>query len=204
VPVPSGAYPELPDPSPLAFYLLESPWQLLVLLTVSGLVLLYQANQARNKRFMYAGIACIALGTILLIVASCLTTPREEVIKRTRLLISLTAPLVADNIKPLLTPDCTFKIGPGNIAPTLTVAQLENYAKGVKVEVIDSHSISRLDCSIDATASARTQIWLKTYVKSSAAGDGIPASTRWELQWVLVDNQWKLRSALLLERESPL
>ncbi len=197
------AYPELPDPSPLVLYFLESPWQLVALLSICGLVLLYQANQARNKRFMHTGIGCIAVGLIILIIASSVTTQRELIIRRTNQIISQTTPLDIDAIKPLLTSDCTFYLGPKPPAPFLTIGQIETFIKSMKISAIQAQSISRLDVSIDTPTTARTQIWIKTYVNSTSAGDLPPVATRWEFEWILVDNAWKLHSARLLERDSP-
>jgi hypothetical protein len=198
----ASSYSVLPAPSAFEFYFFESPWQFLALLMVCGLVLLYQANQVRSKRFMYWGSACIALGVLVLILATCVTTRREILIARTKDFINHTAPLNAPAILPFLTSDCAFYASPQATTPTVTVKEVDNFAKGKVVDFIDAQSIVRLDVSIDSPTAGRSQLWLRTYVKASLMnGEALPVSSRWELQWVLENGVWKVASVRLLERD---
>lgn len=169
---------------------------------VCGLVLLYQANQVRSKRFMHWGTTCITLGVAMLILATSITTQRETVIARTKDLVAHTAPLETDTLRPYLTDDCAFYRGPSDSTATVTLKEVDNFIRGKTIDIVDSQTIRRLDASVDSPTTARSQLWLRTYVKAPLlGGESLPVSTRWELQWVLKDDLWKVHSVRMLEKE---
>jgi len=67
--------------------LFDTPWWLLTLLGLVGIVLFMSGNARQHKGLLRAGIAVILLGVVLAVVSYLVDTPREKVIKGTRALV---------------------------------------------------------------------------------------------------------------------
>lgn len=196
----ASPYPLLPDPPILEYYLLESPWQLLLLLFIAGAILVRQGLMNRQRKLLIIGVVSLLLCLPLMIVSSLVKTQRQDLARHVRNVISLTAPLDGARLKPLVTTDCAFYRSAESTTPTLAQAEIDLLLGSPLKSIFREQAIQRIDISLDSPDKARCQVWLKTYLNRGTQ-DTPPVSTRWELEWTQIDGQWRLSSARWIDTQ---
>ncbi len=172
------------DPPLLSHYLFEQPLPAVAaLLLLTGLVVMAAMRRGSKALLVGALIAGPLLSTCVPLMAALVTTPREQVIIRTRQLVAATAPHDAAALDRLLAADAVL-LGPEGGA-WLTRAQFDPVIEQVLQRyAISDNQVRVLGADIvGAAGGGRVLIDVSTRVASELYGER-QLQTRWLIEWL--------------------
>jgi ketosteroid isomerase-like protein len=187
----------LNPPSVWQYYLLESPWLIAVGLVAIGAVLRLIARQQGRTRLAATWWVALAAAAAVVMLSRVVETPREQIMRHTRHLISLTEPIDADAVVSYLMPDAMI-VGPGGES-WMDVDQMRDVLETVaKRFPIDSQAIRRLDAE-NRGGEGLVLLDLRTTL-STGMGAQMPVPTRWLVTWRRsADGDWLVHRIKWLE-----
>ncbi len=190
---------ELPPTPMMQRLVLESPWAIAGLLLVLGAASFLLLNARRRARHgLLAGGVCVALASCVVLVATLVTTKREELVRDTESLFDALARADAGRVERLLGPAATAG-APGALRKDLTRDELldlvrdardargEYRVAGDRIGVQD-YRIREVRAALASHTIGRSQI---NVVITPTSGTITP--TWWELDWDRIDGRWRLR-----------
>lgn len=168
---------QLESPPMLQVLLFESPWALMVVFTVTGLILLSAGQKRHNKGLMLgaAGALVLAVGAYLL--ASSVTTDREQLKQETRDLVAATAPLDNAALNRLLAPNVTVT-GPTGDVWVKAGQVLPRVQHVLQSNPLNSQSIRSLDAAAHDNGWGESAVTVHTDING-----GNSLNTGWLLTW---------------------
>ncbi len=197
--LPSPMLRDLPYPPLLQRLVFESPWAVAGLLVVLGVGVFVYLNARRRARqgLLVAGV-CMVLGAGVLLVASVVTTKREELLRESRVLFDALARADAPTVERLLGPAASAGAA-GALRDDLTRQELldlvrdaqeaggEYRVAGERIGVLD-YRIREVRGAVVSDTIGRSQINVVI-----TPTNGTIAPTWWELDWDWIDGAWRLR-----------
>lgn len=178
------------DPPIFEHLLLENPWPLVAALGAVGVVLLILANRRRQSRLFHAAIVALMLAVGAFLLASYVTTQREELAGRTRRLVELTAPLQVPALEAMFAPNAVLSDGNGNVC-----LRAEGIFRDLEAALgrypIADQSIRQVDAEVLRPGFGATEFDLSTSLRSEYGQSAI--RTVWRVDWRRGgDGQWQI------------
>ncbi len=166
--------------------LFEDPLPVGLSLIVVAAVLGFLAFQRNSAKLKKVAAGAFVLSVLIFVIASLITTSREQVIARTRELVSHTAPLRMSEFKSLVSPQVTVTIGEDAGAPVFTGAEVfTKLDNALRNHPIDAQTV------IEITAQSRTHQVVECRFDVRSDGKGGRVMTRWILTWrQQLDGTW--------------
>jgi len=175
------------DPPPLLPHLLlESPWALMVVFAVLGVILLTTAHRKRQKSLLIASIGCLGVAVGVYMLAQSVVTPREQLLKDTKSLVYATAPLDSAVLERMIAPSAVVTGPDGSV--WVEAGQIRSRLEHVLKRVpIDQQQIRSLDAATQDEQWGYSTVTVRTHTGSN------PVNTGWRLTWRHEsDGRWRV------------
>lgn len=190
--------------------LLENPWPLcLTLAAVAGL-LWWHGRRISERRVLRTAVAAGVAAVLCWVPAALITTPREELVERTRRLVHATSPLDEATLRELIAPDARL-YGAGRSGESWVESDhpgtlVRELSAAVQRWQIDGHWVLSVESEVsgsEASGARRGRTLMRVRTMVSGEWGNRPVSTRWLLTWTKDDHsprpQWQVREVQWLE-----
>lgn len=199
-PLLAQAVPSLPAPPAVQHYLLENPWPTAIVLAVCGLVVAAILNrQGQSRRAVLTAVGLFLAAGAVVATSSLVTTTREALIHRTRLLIDAAARADTESLRDMLASDADLRAAflTGDWGRDRLLDGVQRYLG--QQYPIQSHREDSARAIIDGPNAARTQIHVVVRAKEATMYD-VPVGSWWRIEWRKdADGVWRVRGLECLQ-----
>ena len=180
-----SSLPELPQPSPLEYWVLENPLAPAVVLVVAGLLVLFLMRHRDNfKRVaLPIGLLLLAMGAGIYTFGTLHITDREHLQTRSIELVMSVADADTDALRAMLDPNCTLS---SVFTSTQGADQIVRIANSRSRGVVESAEVGKVNAGLYGDRVAVTQIRVRTQ------GSMVPSLSWWKVDWQrqTTDSPW--------------
>lgn len=179
---------QLDSPPLLQVLFLESPWAVMVVCAVVGLILFSSGQKRHQKGLMLGGGAAILAAAGVYLLASAVTTDREQLMQNTRDLVAATVPLDDAALSRMLDPGVVVT-GPNGGIWVKAGDVLPRVHRVLNRYPLQSQSVRMLDAAVHENGWGESAVTVHT----EAAGSN-SVNTGWLLSWekTLGDDTWRV------------
>ena len=180
-----SSLPELPQPTPLEYWVLENPLAPTAILVVAGLFILFmfRHHDSFKKLGLPIGLVLLALGAGIYTFGTLHITQREHLKQRSIDLVMSVADADATNLESMLDPNCRLTSAFASAQGAERITQL---ATTRNTGIVQSAEVSKVNAGLYSDRVAITQIRVRTQ------GSTVPSLSWWKLDWQrqTVDDAW--------------
>ena len=183
-----GAVTPLPTGPLVHRVLLENPWPLIAVLSVTAILALVVGNaRGQLKRGGGIAVACFAVAALLWIIAAMVETTRETLKRRTIELVGVTAAADLPRLDAMLDGSAQLFTSQhrGGAGKDQILRATAEFLDGVYR--VREHQVGQLEAVVDGANVARTQARVRVVTDSTG-----PFVSWWLIDWRLDGDQWRV------------